>query len=86
MKVFQGFYVIGAARIGLENYEDALDDMQVDLLESLVTTQGTPCKWLPRGVLAITVGAPEAFPPGTGQPYAGVLIPVHLHTIIQEKP
>lgn len=87
LKVFKGFYVIGLASVGLDNYEDMLDDMEVDLLESLVPPDGQPCRWLPRtsGFSGITVGAPEHFPPGQGQKYAGVLIPVHVHTIIQDK-
>lgn len=87
IKVFKGFYVIGLASVGLESYQDMLDDMQADLLESLVPPMGAPCSWLPHkaGVSGITIGAPDEFPPGSGQKYAGVLIPVHVHTIIQDK-
>ncbi|MFG5863638.1 hypothetical protein [Metapseudomonas sp. CR1201] len=87
LKVFKGFYVIGLASVGLDNYQDMLDDMELDLLESLVPPDSQPCKWLPRssGFSGITIGAPEHFPPGSGQKYAGVLIPVHVHTIIQDK-
>ncbi|WP_325437845.1 hypothetical protein [Pseudomonas nitroreducens] len=32
-----------------------------------------------------TVGSSDPFPPGNGLPYAGVIVPVHITTIIQEK-
>lgn len=80
-----GFYVIGAVNAGLDEYEDALDDLQVDLQRALVTPEGQAVKWLPfrSGITRITVGAPEQFPPGNGELAASVLIPVHLHTVIE---
>ncbi len=80
-----GFYVIGAVSVGLDNYEDALDDLQVDLQRALITSEGQPAAWLPfrSGITRITIGAPEQFPPGNGEKAATVLIPVHLHTVIE---
>lgn len=80
-----GFYVIGAVNAGLDEYEDALDDIQLDLQRALITPEGQPVPWLPRkaGITGITIGAPEQFPPGNGELAATVLIPVHLHTVIE---
>lgn len=80
---FNGFYVIGAVDVGLDAYEDALDDLEHDLLCVLMPAEGQFPRWLPRGIKGITVGAPEQFPPGNGERAASVLIPVHLHTIIE---
>lgn len=86
LKVFSGFHVIGAVSAGLTDYEDAIEDLEHDLIQCLMPEMAELPDWLPRGVSAVTVGAPECFPPGEGVPAATVLIPVHLHTIIQERP
>lgn len=80
-----GFFVIGAVDVGLDGYEDSLDDLQLDLQRALITEEKQPVKWLPfmAGITGITVGAPEQFPPGNGERAATVLIPVHLHTVIE---
>ncbi|MCY1275490.1 hypothetical protein D9M68_303620 [compost metagenome] len=83
LKLFNGFYVIGAVNVGLDEYEDALEELEQDLLRALVPIVGQRLGWVPRGVTGITVGAPESFPPGNGERAASVLIPVQLHTIIQ---
>ena len=80
---FNGFFVIGAVDVGLDEYEDALDELERDLLLALMPTEGQFPTWMPRGVKGITVGAPEQFAPGNGERAASVLIPVHLHTIIE---
>ncbi len=86
LKVMQGFNVIGAVKAGLDDYEDAVEDLEHDLLLCLMPTMGVLPDWLPRGITSITIGAPEAFPPGEGVSAATVLIPLHLHTIIQVQP
>ena len=80
-----GYAVVGVISADLNEYEDALDDLERDLLLALVPSEGAPPTWLPyrSGVKGITVGAPEQFPPGNGERAASVLIPVHLHTIIE---
>jgi hypothetical protein len=83
LKVFSGFNVVGAVKAGLDDYEDAVEALEHDLLQCLMPTQGVLPSWLPRGISGITVGAPEIFPPAEGVTAATVLIPVHLHTIIQ---
>ncbi|MDT4813336.1 hypothetical protein FQZ97_463160 [compost metagenome] len=82
LKAFNGFYVIGAVDAGLDDYEDALEEVAFDLLRVLTPSEGVPPDWLPRGLTNVTVGAAETFPPGNGERAASVLIPVHLHTII----
>jgi hypothetical protein len=86
LKVMQGFNVIGAVKAGLDGYEDAIEELEHDLILCLMPTIGVLPHWLPRGVTGITIGAPEAFPPAEGVSAATVLIPVHLHTIIQVQP
>jgi hypothetical protein len=82
MKVFPGFHVIGAVDAGLEAYEDALDDLEEDLVRCLAPSHGTAAPWLPQGVPGITQGAPRRFPPGNGNKTATVVIPIYLTTFI----
>ncbi|MCY1439528.1 hypothetical protein D9M71_557640 [compost metagenome] len=82
MKVFPGFHVIGAVDAGLEDYEDALDDLEEDLVRCLAPAHGTAAPWLPQGVPGITQGPPRRFPPGNGLKAATVMIPVYLTTFI----
>lgn len=82
LKVIQGFSVVGAIQAGTD-YEDALDDLQVDLLKCLMPAHQRFPKWLPLGVTNIQIGTPEPFPPGGGLTAATILIPVYLSTIIE---
>ncbi|SEI99693.1 hypothetical protein SAMN04244572_02384 [Azotobacter beijerinckii] len=82
LKVAAGYYVIGAVDVGLDDYEDALDDLELDLLRCLRPEQGRPLPWAPAGIQNIALGGAEQFPPGNGERAASVLIPVHLHTFI----
>ena len=86
LKIMQGFNVVGAVKAGLDDYEDAVEELEHDLLLCMMPTLAVLPDWLPRGITGITIGAPEAFPPADGVSAATVLIPVHLHTIIQVKP
>lgn len=83
IKVFSGFNVIGAVSAPINDYEDAIEALEHDLLRCLTNTEGVVPGWLPRGITGVTIGAPETFPPAEGMKSATVLIPVHLHTIIQ---
>lgn len=83
LKVFNGFYVVGAVDAGLDEYEEAIEALEQDLLIALVPTEGQRLTWVPRGITGVTVGTPETFPPSNGERAASVLIPVQLHTIIQ---
>lgn len=84
MKIFSGFNVVGAVNVDLNDYEDASEELEHDLLRCLMPQIATLPDWLPKGISGITVGAPESFPPAEGVRAASVLIPVHLHIIIQE--
>lgn len=81
-----GFNVIGAVNAGLDHYEDALDDLELDLLECLMPMEGVPVEWLPRGIPKLVIGAPLQVPPGEGVSAATVVIPIYLHVIIQARP
>ena len=85
LMTYTGFSVIGAIKAGLDGYEDAIEEIELDLLQCLVPSEGVPVRWLPRGAPSISVGAPEPFPPGDGLPAATVLIPIHITTIIEDK-
>jgi len=84
MKVFHGFSVIGAVDAGLDDYESAIEDLEQDLIQCLMPRNGVLPDWMPRGITGITIGAPEIFPPAEGLKAATVLVPVQLHTIVQE--
>lgn len=84
LKVYPGFSVVGAVSAGLDSYDDAIDDLELDLLRCLVPNFGLPLGWTPRGISGITVGSAEQFPPGSGERTASVLVPVHLHAIIRQ--
>lgn len=86
LKVFSGFNVIGAVQASLDDYDDAIEELEHDLIQCLMPTLAVLPDWLPRGISGITIGAPEIFPPAEGVTAATVLIPVHLHTIIQVQP
>ena len=83
LKLFNGFHLIGAVDVGVDDYEDALEELERDLLLAVMPGEGVVPNWLPRGVTGITLGAPTSFPPGNGESAASVIIPVYLHTIIQ---
>lgn len=83
VRVFPGFNVIGAVDVGLDGYEDALDDLELDLLQCLMPSGGQYVEWASGiGVTGFTLGAAEHYPPGNGERAASVLIPVYLHTVI----
>lgn len=84
VKAYPGFSVVGAVDVGLDDYDDALDDVELDLVRCLLPSLGIPLSWAPRGVSGITVGAAEQFPPGSGERAASVLVPIHLHAIIRQ--
>ncbi len=83
IKAFPGFDVIGAVNVGLDNYEDALEDLELDLIRCLMPNIGMPLEWTPRGISGVTIGAPENWPPGEGEPSARVIVPFHMHAIIR---
>lgn len=80
-----GFFLMGLVKSAGDNYEDQLDDMELDLLEAFMPTPGVLPRYFPKGISGIEPGAAEQFPPGKGQSHAGVLIPIHIKTIIEGK-
>ena len=82
LKALRGFYVVGAVDAGIDDYADALDALELDLLRCLRPERGQPLPWAPVGIANLTLGGSEQFPPGNGERVASVLIPVHLHTFI----
>lgn len=79
------FDVIGAVDAGLHGYEDALDDMQLDLLHALIPPQGRPLDWMPKGVAGVSIGAPELYPPANGERASIVRVPVTLKIMLRMK-
>ena len=84
MKVHPGFHVIGAVDAGFDEYEDALEDLQEDLVRCLMPELSQLPAWLPRGITGCTYGAAQCFPPGQGLRCATVIVPIYLKTIIQK--
>ncbi len=82
---YAGFNVIGAVNAGLDGYEDALDDLELDILECLMTCEGLRPEWAPPGVSKIVLGEPQQVPPGDGISAASVVVPVYLHTVIHGR-
>lgn len=78
-----GFTVVGAIRAGLNEYEDAIEDVELDLLQCLVPMEGARLTWLPRGATQVYVGAPVPIPPGEDLLVATVRLPIHISTIIE---
>ncbi|QRY79640.1 hypothetical protein JVX91_00565 [Pseudomonas sp. PDNC002] len=85
LRMHVGYFLIGLVRIDVELYQQALEEMELDISQAFVTEEGVFPRWLPKGATGITVGSSDPFPPGNGQPYAGVIVPIHITTIVQEK-
>ncbi len=86
VRFHRGFDVVGAVQGGHDHYEEALEDLQLDLLACLMPApKGQFLRWLPRGrgITGLTLGAPEPYPPGDGVAAAVIRIPVYLKTIIE---
>jgi hypothetical protein len=83
LRMHPGFMVVGGIRAGLDEYEDAIEGLELDLLRCLSPIEGVPPDWLPKGATAVRVGAPEPFPPGEGLDVATVAIPVHITTFTE---
>ncbi len=89
VRFHRGFDVVGAVQGGYDHYEEALEDLQLDLLACLMPApKGHFLRWLPRdrGITGLTLGAPEPYPPGDAVAAAVIRIPVYLKTIIEGNP
>ena len=85
MRKLHGFMVVAAIEGGLDDYEDALDDLEMDLLQCLMPIEGVPCEWTPEGTPHVTLGIGEPVPPGDGLKAATIAIPIYLHTFIESR-
>lgn len=85
LRLARGFHVILAVSSQLNDYEDELDEIELDVLEALMPIEGQFPQWGRPHLAGITVGAPERHPPGDGMSPAAVLIPVYLHTVIEGR-
>ncbi len=83
LKLQRVFYVIGAVEAGMDDYDAALENIELDILRALVPYAGQHLPWAPRGVSKIEIGTPEHVPPGSGESAASVLIPVQLSIVIK---
>lgn len=81
LKVGQGFNIIGAVQAS-GDYQDALDELLADILCCLTPGLQRTNKWLPVSVVGLTLGAPNAFPPGSGLSAATVVVPITIQTVI----
>lgn len=73
-----GFYVIGAVDAGLDDYDAALEDIELDLIRCLITGKWRPVEWMPRGTASVSISTSEHYPPGNGEPSASVMVPIQL--------
>lgn len=73
-----GFFVIGAVDAGLDDYDSALEDIELDLIRCLITPKGPPIAWMPRGTTAVALSTSEHFPPGNGERASSVMVPIQL--------
>ncbi|PNG11872.1 hypothetical protein [Stutzerimonas stutzeri] len=72
------FYVIGAVDAGLDDYDSALEDIELDLIRCLITGKGRPIDWMPRGTVSVSLSTSEHYPPGNGESSASVMVPIQL--------
>lgn len=72
------FYVIGAVNAGVDDYDAALEDIELDLIRCLITGKGRPVEWMPRGTASVSISTSEHYPPGNGESSASVMVPIQL--------
>lgn len=83
LKMLAGYGVMAGVQAGLDDYEEALEDLELDILECLMPTEGVPLAWTPRAIPQITIGPAAQVPPGDGLMAATLQVPVYLHTFIE---
>ncbi|WP_374979244.1 hypothetical protein PSGK_21100 [Pseudomonas solani] len=82
IKLHRGFLVVGAVPHDLPDYEEALEDLELDLLRCLMPEHGRRTSWLPPEAPTLMLGAPEPGPPTEAASVATVIIPVYPLTLI----
>ena len=85
MRKLHGYAVVAGVEAGLDDYEDALDDLELDLLQCLMPIEAVPCEWTPEGIPHVTLGISETVPPGDGLKAVTIVIPIYLHTFIESR-
>lgn len=75
------FNIVGAVQAGID-YEQAIDDLALDLARCLLPQDLGPLPWVSAGMYDIAIGAPEVFPPGDGLAVATVLVRVECSILI----
>ncbi|HCP05443.1 MAG TPA: hypothetical protein DIT61_18360 [Pseudomonas sp.] len=84
LKLQRAFYVFGAVEADMDDYDEALENVELDILRALIPFGGQHLPWAPQGVSKIEFGTPEHVPPGSGESAACVLIPIQLSVVIRE--
>lgn len=82
--VSTGYFIVGAVDAGLDGYDAALDELELDLWRALHLRGMRKAPWAPPGVYSMAFGEPQHVAPGDGTRAATVLIPVNFKTVIQQ--
>lgn len=77
----QAFNVVGAVQAGTD-YEQAIEDLAVDLVRCLTPQDGLPVSWRSPGMHKVTIDPPETYPPGEGLSAATVLLRIEMSIVI----
>ncbi len=85
IKLRRSFRIVAAVEAGVDSYESALEDIELDLVRCLMPSIGVHLSWLPKGCSGLALGRPEAFPPGEGQPAATLLLPITFDVIVHDS-
>lgn len=83
IKMAPAYYVIGAVDAGLDDYDSALEDIELDLIRCMVTPKGPHIAWMPQGVSRVELSTSEHYPPGAGEASASVMVPIQLDVLIR---
>lgn len=78
-----GYMIIAAVNAGLTGYDSALDDIEHDIYSALIQRGYKNIPWAPYGPHKITFDEPLHAPPGGGQNWASLAIPINFKTAIQ---
>ena len=76
-----GYYIIAAVDVGLDDYDDALDELEMDLWKAIQPASFRRVGWAPFGTVQLQIGAPEHIAPGDGLRVASLVIPVQFKLI-----
>lgn len=85
VKLRRTFRVVAAVDAGVDDYEAALEDVELDLIRCLMPSAGVHTSWLPKGCNSLALGRPEAFPPGDGQTAATLLLPISFDVVVNAQ-